>query len=100
MLSNRQQFSVDDLRIHFIGNFAAEAKLNRAIGTVSFAGQRERPIKIDLYPGGLTEVAVGFKLYHEAPRCPHWPHGMRTRRSNADFEQLKNTGHASGSYHD
>jgi len=59
---------------------------------MSFAGQGQRTIELNAHGTDFTEKPSVRKRQKEAIGRAHGPDGMRTRRADTDFEEIKDTG--------
>ena len=82
-------FGADLVRIDAIGRLAGQAEQHGAVGAVSAAGQRERPVQVDDDARRALELPAGLQLLREAEGGAHRTHGVRTRRPEADLEQIE-----------
>ncbi len=80
---------LDRFRINLLWNLAAQSQDDSPVRTMSFAGQRERTIELNLHPSNRDERAPRSQHGHEIRGRPHRSHRVRARWPYADFENLK-----------
>ncbi|EEF24092.1 conserved hypothetical protein [Ricinus communis] len=78
-----RQLRVDACRHHVLRRFAHQPKQHRLVGGVADAGQGERAIQFGLDLGHVIQRSV---VQQKPARGNHRPHGMGTRRADADLE--------------
>jgi len=82
----------DRSRIDFVWDFARQAKQDRSIGAVTTSSKRQGSKQFDPNPDCPIQQSFFAKETSELPGCPHGTYGVRARRANANFEDLKNAG--------
>ena len=76
--------------VHRLGVLPHQPEQHRAIGGMATPGERERAVEVRLDArDGLQPAGVGQRA-HEAQGDAHRPHRVRTRRADADLEQVEN----------
>ena len=88
-LANRRHPRLDFIRIDPFGRRPFEPEQNRLIRPVPLAGERERSIQPHLDRRRPIEHALRAQPLDELPRRPHRPNRVRTRRPDADREQIE-----------
>ena len=68
-----------------------ESEQDRRQRAVAAAGRRERPVQLHPDIGNPDEYTHGVEIGDEVGGRPHRADGMRTRRTDADLEELENT---------
>ena len=101
-----RQTTVEQQRVGFAQGFDADADLrridrvrplahqahdHRVVAAVTDAGGRQRTIKLNFDAPYLFQKTLLTQTLHEQRRGAHRPHGVRTGRADADFEQVENT---------
>ena len=81
---------LDRFRINLLRNLAAQAQDDSPVRTVAFACQGERTIEVNLHPSNRDEHTLRSQHRHEIGGRAHRSHRVGARRSDPDFEDLKN----------
>ena len=68
---------------------ASQTQQYRAIRAVAQAGQRQRAVKLHLHAGNALEHSAAFKFSRKPTGRAHGPHGMGTRRTDADLVEVE-----------
>ena len=77
------------------GQFTLQAEHHGPVGTVAATRVRQRTIEAYLNPAGRRQQTVAIEALNEAAGCLHRTHGVGTRGSDADLEQVE---HADGHF--
>jgi hypothetical protein len=70
---------------------ARQAQQHSAVCGVAQPGEGQRAVQLRLHARNAVEQAALPKLARKAAGRAHGPHGMRTRRTDADFVQVEET---------
>jgi len=80
------------IRFDIFGSLAAQPEQDCPVSCMALAGQRQRTEEPGLEPGDIAQPAGIGQPLDKQGRRQHRPHGVRTRRSDADLEQFECAG--------
>lgn len=79
------------VHIHRVRLMPLQAEEHSLVTAVAFAGGAKRPEELDSYPSSRGQQPFTCQTSCKEARSPHWPHGVRARRSDANFEKIERT---------
>src|SRR5438477_12073794 len=83
--SNLSDRRLNDGRVDGCRLVTGQAQQYGTVCTMAHPGQGKRSKKLRPDADDLLKFSFRFESARKAARCAHWPHGVRTRRSNAQF---------------
>src|SRR4029077_17429870 len=86
----------DRVDVDGAGLLALEPEQDGLVAAVSLAGQAQGPVQADAHRLDPRHEAVGAEALGEHPGRLHRPDGMRTRRADADLEQIEDADRHAG----
>ncbi len=93
--ADARERGLDRFRLDPVRTVALEPEQHRAVRAVPAPGQRQRAVQLHADPRGALEQPPPRQVCDERAGGIHRPHGVRTRRAEADLEDVEDgEGHA------